>query len=446
MSLKRLFLVLLGIQFILVAVLMVVTLLLFQNQNNLHKSQRAHFNSYLLADEFRQSSDDLTLMARAYVLTGNAEFKRDYQTILDIRNGKNPRPVGYNRIYWDFKIAAGKKPRPDGETISLQDLMIKEGFTQAKIEKLTLAQRNSDKLVKTEMTAMNAVNGLFDDGSGNFTVKKKPDRDMAIRIMFDEEYLKAKAEIMKPVDDFYVMLEKRTATDVANYEHRSIDLLWVSIALILIIMGMFLISFFAIERQITKRFHSEESLRESEKKYRALVDGSPDGIIIYSDGKIVFANPSSASLMRASNVDELIGKSTELVHPAYREKVINRIKEMNKTGKAVPITEERFLRFDGTEVDVEVTAAPIIFNKKSAFQIITRDITERIRTEEEIKSKVAELEKFNRLAVGREIRIIELKQKINELSVKLGLAPPHKMDFLNEINDSENIRNKKSGD
>jgi hypothetical protein len=64
-----------------------------------------------------------------------------------------------------------------------------------------------------------------------------------------------------------------------------------------------------------------------------------------------------------------------------------------------------------------------------------RDITEFNRAKEEIKNRVAELESFHNLAVGREMRMIELKNEINKLCTKLGLAPPYPLDFINNTND-----------
>ena len=386
MSLKRLYIVLLGIQFILVAVLMVVTLNIFQNQNNLHKSQRTRLNSFLLADELRQSSDDLTHMARAYVVTGNAEFKRDYQTILGIRNGKIPRPASYNRIYWDFELATGQKPRSDGEAISLHDLIIKEGLTHNETEKLNLALRYSNKLVKTEMTAMNAVNGLFDGGSGNYTIKKKHDREMAIKILFDEEYHKAKAGIMKPIDDFYVMLEKRTTTEVSKYEQRSTYLLWASLILIIIIMGMFLISFFAIERQITKRILSEEELRKQEKRFRSLYENSTIGLYRSTpDGKIILANPAIIKMLGYSSFAELADRNLEEngFEPNYERKKFLEQVEMN--GEIMDF-ESAWTRKDGTAVYIR-ESAKVVHNssgKTLYYDGTAEEITERKLSENKL--------------------------------------------------------------
>jgi hypothetical protein len=70
------------------------------------------------------------------------------------------------------------------------------------------------------------------------------------------------------------------------------------------------------------------------------------------------------------------------------------------------------------------------------------DITDRKQAEEEIKTKVAELERFNRLSVGREMRMIELKQKINDLSAQLNLPHPYALDYLKSTNDIPDIGKK----
>jgi len=253
MSLKKLFLIISGVQLVLAAGLGILTLLLFKNEADLNKSRDSQFRSYLLADELRQSSDDLTRLARAYVATGNEEYEREYFMILDIRNGKAPRPEAYNRIYWDFVAATGQKPRPDEEAIALQELMKQAGFTEEEFAKLDEAQKNSDGLVVAETIAMNAVKGLYDDGSGNFTVHGEPDRDMALNLVFDETYHKNKANIMKPIDEFYVLFEARTAANVAMYEERSTILLWSIIFLIVLMIVMFIWSYVIIQQNVVSK-------------------------------------------------------------------------------------------------------------------------------------------------------------------------------------------------
>jgi methyl-accepting chemotaxis protein len=180
------------------------------------ETQTRRTTSLLLADELRQSSDDLTRLARTFVVTGEAKWEEQYFAILDIRNGKKPRPPGYEKIHWDF-LAAGQQPQRTGAptTRALLDMMKDAGFTEAEFAKLKEAAANSDDLVKTETVAMNLVKGLAADDKGQYTVKVEPDRAKAAAMMHDLAYHQYKAKIMKPVDEFLVMLDQRTAAEVA---------------------------------------------------------------------------------------------------------------------------------------------------------------------------------------------------------------------------------------
>ncbi len=188
---------------------------LYQNaQSRLAQAEKRRYESYVLAGELRQSSDDLTRFARTYVVTGDPVFEQHYWDVLAIRNGEKPRPQNYNRIYWDFIAAGEPKPRPDGETVALTELMRRAGFTEAEFAKLRQAQANSDALVSLETIAMNAVKGRFDDGTGHFTKIGPPDRAWAAELLHSPEYHRSKALIMRPIDDFFALLEERTSTAV----------------------------------------------------------------------------------------------------------------------------------------------------------------------------------------------------------------------------------------
>ncbi|WED20863.1 methyl-accepting chemotaxis protein [Vibrio sp. JC009] len=214
MSLKRL---LLTGAFLTFGSLLMVGVLIYTitiKHDSLYESQVERYSSYLLADELRQSSDDLTRLARTYVMTGDDKYEKMYWDILAIRNGDKARPVNMERIYWDLVLNYGDKPRQDGATESLQSLMQKAGFSEQEFNKLTEAQNNSDGLVTTETIAMNAVKGLYDDGNGNYTRKAEPDWEMARRIMHNDQYHKDKAKIMAPVNDFLSLLDERTQAKV----------------------------------------------------------------------------------------------------------------------------------------------------------------------------------------------------------------------------------------
>jgi len=133
-----------------------------------------------------------------------------------------------------------------------------------------------------------------------------------------------------------------------------------------------------LKNQIIERDNSIKLLHENEIKYRELVNNSPDAIAIYALGKIVFVNNECLSLMGASVPEDLIGKPVmDFIHPDYRTLVIERMKSATIEGTVLPLIEEKFVRLDGSVIDVEVKAMPIRLDNRPAVQLIVRNIAER---------------------------------------------------------------------
>ena len=195
----------------------------------LEESYRQQYVSYLLADELRQSSDDLTRLGRTYVITKDPAYEQQYMRILAIRNGEQPRPEGYNRIYWDFVAANGQNPRPDSnQRRGLIDLMKDAGFTDGELAKLNEAKNNSDALVNTEVAAFKLVQQTDGDPVAN--------QQKAIAMMHDKAYHQNKGRIMSPIDDFYVMMEQRNHEAVESAIANTDMLRYLFIALGLVLM------------------------------------------------------------------------------------------------------------------------------------------------------------------------------------------------------------------
>jgi PAS domain S-box-containing protein len=120
------------------------------------------------------------------------------------------------------------------------------------------------------------------------------------------------------------------------------------------------------------------ALRESEERYRNLLDVAPVGIAVHSEGKIVFSNPAGQRLLGASSPEQLVGKTiAAIVHPDRYAAAAERIQRMLSGEGGLYPTEDVYVRLDGSTVDVEVMASPLAYNGKPAVQVIVTDITER---------------------------------------------------------------------
>ena len=183
MRIRSILLVLLAVQLTLVVVLIGLAVAMQQNQMFAEEAEERRFRSYQLADQLRQSSDDLTRFARTYVTTGNPIYEQYFHQILDIRNGKTPRPNGYEGIYWDLIAGGNEIKGPESAPESLRAKMLDAGFTNDEFDKLTDAQNQSDALVRLEEVAMHAVKGRFDDGTGTFQIEGEPDQERAIALL-----------------------------------------------------------------------------------------------------------------------------------------------------------------------------------------------------------------------------------------------------------------------
>lgn len=175
-----------------------MTILLLYNNSMIVNSQKNAYESDNLAEELRNSSEDLTKYVRTFVATGNPIYEKKYWHVLNVRNGK--------------------EARDDGRKIPLNVLMKQLGFTDKELEKLKEAQYNSDKLVDKEVIAMNAINGVSDANISRLILPGESNRNFAIRIMNDEAYHKDKIKIMNPIQEVIELVDKRTQIELLYYD------------------------------------------------------------------------------------------------------------------------------------------------------------------------------------------------------------------------------------
>lgn len=177
-----------------------------------------------------------------------------------------------------------------------------------------------------------------------------------------------------------------------------------------------------------------DRLGQSEARFRALVEQSLAGIYIIQGGYFRYVNPGFAHIFGYASSAELIDKVPldALISPDDRGRVTENIRRRVE-GEMTDIQYTfRGLRRDGTVIDVEVHGRIFDYQGKPAVIGLILDVTARKLVEEELLRRNAELERFNRAMIGRELDMVELKRQINELSKILGREPPYDLDFLDQ--------------
>ncbi len=162
------------------------------------------------------------------------------------------------------------------------------------------------------------------------------------------------------------------------------------------------IGFRGVARDITDRKQAEEALRQSEERYRTLVEESFDGIFIQKGPKIIFANQRLYEML-GYDEGELLEKDHWLVyHPDYHELTRERARARMLGENAPPQYEVKLQRKDGSSFDGEINARRIMFGNEAGIQVWVRDITKRKRAEEEMRALEEQLRQSQKMeAVGR---------------------------------------------
>jgi PAS domain S-box-containing protein len=144
-------------------------------------------------------------------------------------------------------------------------------------------------------------------------------------------------------------------------------------------------------QDITERKQAEAALRESQERYRGLVDVSPDAILITHEDRIVFINQRGLEMFGATTPEQVIGKSAiEFFHPDDRvsmRDLIGNLMVQRKPGQSI---EQRIILQNGKTLPVEVFASPLMDGNVLSIQMVIHDITDRQRANEAIRKRAEE--------------------------------------------------------
>jgi PAS domain S-box-containing protein len=185
-----------------------------------------------------------------------------------------------------------------------------------------------------------------------------------------------------------------------------------------------------LQGNISDLQQAEEALRERTAILNALLNAPLETVALLDpDGQLLSINESGARRLGATP-EELIGRNVfSLLPPDVAESRNALIAQVFHNGEPIHFEDSR----EG--IHFANSVYPVFDQdgeRVTSVAVFASDITERIQAEEALAQRVAELERFNRLTVGREMRMIELKRQVNELSVQVGQPPPYDVSFVAE--------------
>ena len=195
------------------------------------------------------------------------------------------------------------------------------------------------------------------------------------------------------------------------------------------------IKIYGANQDITERKKIEKSLKESENRYRKLLENSFDAVVIHDGYEIISANTIAMELLGVKNLEEFYDKPLlDFIHPDYHKIATKRVQKMLEKGEILPPVEQKFLQTDGTSIDVEVLAVGFVYKGEKAVQVVFRDISHRKKVENEIKTSLEEKE-----VLLKEIHH-RVKNNLQIISSLLDLQANYvdDMEAINVLHESQN--------
>ncbi len=454
-DLSNLFLIIVALESILMVLVVYFLQININVQEELTAFETQRFAMMQAANQLRQSSEDLTRLSRTYVITGDKKYREDFFQVLDIRNGKAPRPIHYESIYWDYLEPLRSQLHPAGKPLSLETIMQDLPYSKDERAKLRESYQNSDDLVHLEVEAFNAMEGKFKDKIGQFSAQKHPDQQYAISLLYSHAYFLAKQKIMKPIDEFIVMLNDRSLDIISSLLRKTniynrlveatIGIFFLTNILVFLILhqriikvirnvtrqikkskgeflqlstaaegstdelGMLISEFNSVHSELADKTHLLERTNKTLLEQRAMIDQHIMLTETDLSGAITYASKAFCKLT-GYTLRELTGQNYRIIHHKdMPQELFEKLwLRLEKTGKWQGQLKNKTI--DGSIYWVEIIIEPIVneSGEKIGYRSIQTDISDQKRVEKlSITDKLTGL--YNRLKLD-EVFEYEIKQ------------------------------------
>ena len=224
-------------------------------QRDLETSHRELQSLTTLAEDLVFSSQWQTRFARGYISNSDTRRVEWYNTIEAILNGKVARPKDYDFGYWDLvnaEIIPPPEKKSDGG-VSIEDRFLSQNVTAHELNKLKEARSFLDRVVVIERTAMHAVDGEFDDGAGTISRKGKPDRALATKLLFSDEYRKLNGDLTLRIAQMQDLIRHRYAERISQEQAFANQLFEANSYLNIGLFGLVVLSFIFLRNRFAVR-------------------------------------------------------------------------------------------------------------------------------------------------------------------------------------------------
>ena len=139
---------------------------------------------------------------------------------------------------------------------------------------------------------------------------------------------------------------------------------------------------------IDARKRAEQATRDAEERYRSLIELAPDGVTVFSNGIIEYANPAAARILKAGSGKQLVGIRVEqTIHPDDLSGYHDRMRYLSAGPGATGFVERKLRCLDGSEVVVEAASVSYLERGRLVMQSVLRDVSEQRKVREALAER-----------------------------------------------------------